>query len=236
VSAGSRAITDPVAALLRATCIEADADSIERLSAVARIDHFQRGESIRDAGEEIPVLLVLDGIVSRRIRTAEGKELVLTLMRSGEIGGLLAITGVGPPDLDFVARTPATVAMWHGEQLRLAALADPKLCLDLVDHALRLASSLADQLGSLVYEPARRRLARVLTRYSELAFDPILPTIRRSELPSLIGTSREMTERIMRDFERRGLVRRVGRSGMIRLDPMGLVREAGPRAGQAAGS
>lgn len=43
-------------------------------------------------------------------------------------------------------------------------------------------------------------------------------------LRRFVGISREMTERILRDFERRGLVQRVGRSGMVALDPDGLRR------------
>jgi CRP-like cAMP-binding protein len=43
--------------------------------------------------------------------------------------------------------------------------------------------------------------------------------LSRAHLPSLVGTSREMTGRVLRELEREGTVARVGRTGLRLLRP-----------------
>ena len=45
------------------------------------------------------------------------------------------------------------------------------------------------------------------------------PVLSRSHLPALVGTSREMTGRVLRQLEREGMVARVGRNGLRLLRP-----------------
>jgi CRP-like cAMP-binding protein len=59
---------------------------------------------------------------------------------------------------------------------------------------------------------------RVLARHQDMFFgDPVI--LSRSHLPGLVGTSREMTGRVLRELEREGTVARVGRSGLRLLRP-----------------
>ena len=50
--------------------------------------------------------------------------------------------------------------------------------------------------------------------------------LTRTQLPIMVGTSREMTGRVLRILESQGLVARVGRSRLRLLDPVGLARAA----------
>ena len=43
--------------------------------------------------------------------------------------------------------------------------------------------------------------------------------LTRSHLPGLVGTSREMTARVLRQLEREGTVERYGRTGLRLLRP-----------------
>lgn len=84
--------------------------------------------------------------------------------------------------------------------------------------------------GALVLTLARRDpgLASTSSAFQcDLLFDPHRPLLSRPELADLAGATREMTGRVIRDFERRGLVGRTGRGGLVLLDPESLRAEAG---------
>ena len=88
----------------------------------------------------------------------------------------------------------------------------------------------------MTFDSVSRRLARILWVQRDLLFDRDRPLLSRPELADLAGATREMTGRVIRDFERRGLVARRGRSGLVLLDPTGLRAEAGfwePGIGEA---
>jgi CRP-like cAMP-binding protein len=79
-------------------------------------------------------------------------------------------------------------------------------------------SILTVKLDGFLHQDARRRVIRVLVRHRDLFFvDP--PVLTRSHLPGLVGTSREMTGRVLRELEREGTIARVGRSGLTLLRP-----------------
>jgi CRP-like cAMP-binding protein len=64
----------------------------------------------------------------------------------------------------------------------------------------------------------------VLAEHEELFFgDP--PVLSRVHLPGLVGTSREMTGRVVRQLEREGIVARAGKRGLRLVSPARL-REA----------
>ena len=52
--------------------------------------------------------------------------------------------------------------------------------------------------------------------------------VTRSYLPALVGTSREMTGRVLRQLEAEGVVERIGRGRLRLLDAAELTRTAAP--------
>ena len=75
-----------------------------------------------------------------------------------------------------------------------------------------------ERIEGFLHQNARRRVLRILARHRDLFFsDP--PILSRARLPSMVGTSREMTGRVLRQLEREGTVERVGRIGLRLLRP-----------------
>jgi CRP-like cAMP-binding protein len=73
-------------------------------------------------------------------------------------------------------------------------------------------------IEGFLHQDARRRVLRILAQYRRLFFcGP--PVLNRSHLPELVGTSREMTGRVLRGLERDGTLVRVGRTGLKLLRP-----------------
>ena len=69
-----------------------------------------------------------------------------------------------------------------------------------------------------MHQDARRRVLRILARHRSLFFgDP--PILTRAHLSGLVGTSQEMTRRVLRQLEREGTIAREGRAGLLLLRP-----------------
>jgi CRP-like cAMP-binding protein len=80
-------------------------------------------------------------------------------------------------------------------------------------------------IEGFLHQDARLRVVRILARHRDLFFgEPAVLT--RAHLPALVGTSREMTGRVLRQLEREGTIGRVGRTGLRLIRPDQL--EAGP--------
>jgi CRP-like cAMP-binding protein len=129
----------------------------------------------------------------------------------------------------MVALTPSPAAVWRADEVRSLAAHDPGFALDAVDAILALFEEVVARLDGLLYQDALRRVARVLNVHADLFFAES-PVLTRAHLPTLVGTSREMTGRVLRILESRRLVARVGRDRLRLLDPDGLTAAAEAKA------
>lgn len=190
----------------------------------ATIRTFKANELIFWQGEPVPLTLLLDGYAAFRRTTPEGRQLVLGLATGGDVFGFSSIA-TKRANADLVAITGVEVALWPARGLRRLAADDPGLALDIIDGMAGSIGNIAERLDGFIHQDARRRVLRILTRYGTLFFgQPAV--LSRAHLPSLVGTSREMTSRVIRELEREGVVVRVGRTGLRLLSPARL-QEAG---------
>jgi CRP-like cAMP-binding protein len=189
-------------------------------------------ETVFEQGEEVPVVLIVDGYVGFRRTTVHGQEVTVGIANPGELYGITAIAST-ISSIEMVALTDAAVAIWQGPQLRRLTAVDAALALDVIDRLSAFLSILTYKLDGFLHQDSRRRVIRVLARHRDLFFgDP--PILARSHLPGLVGTSREMTGRVLRELERERMVARIGRTGLQLLDPDRLAFDAADLSQDAA--
>lgn len=153
---------------------------------------------------------------------------IVSLAAPGALFGFSSIASVETP-ADLVALTRVHAVLWPGRAIRPLAACDPGLALDVIDRMALFLLQSNERVDGLVYQDTRRRVLRVLTKYGDLFFgQPAV--LSRAHLPSLVGTTREMTGRVIRALEREGLVARVGRRGIALLSADGLQRALDPPA------
>jgi CRP-like cAMP-binding protein len=201
-------------------------DTLAALTAVATVRKFGPNEAILHQGDDTDLALVLAGHVALRRTTPDGRQLIVRIVDRGKLPAILPLAA-RPAAHDVVALTPMPVAMWRGAEVRSLAAADAGLAIDLMDLILEAYEELTGRLESLLSQDALRRVARVLHQHAELFFADE-PVLTRRQLPLLVGTSREMTGRVLRVLESRGIVARVGRSRFRLLDPAGLAAAVQP--------
>jgi len=209
----------PVGSQIARLFPNAEAGTRQRLEGAARERSFGRRDILRSRGFALPPFIVLDGHVIDR-RVAETGQVYGALIASpGYLGG---IRSVSVPDVEpfyeLVALTDGSWATWDPRVMRGLAEDDAGLALGLLDQSAEFAAILNIRLDERSFETARQRMAAVLTRYGSAIFDTPHPVARRADLAAMIGTSRVMMGRALRDLEAEGLVKREPGGGIRVLD------------------
>lgn len=211
-------------AMIEASLPGIRADSAESLARAARLRHVRTEETIFSQGEEVPLTLMVRGYAGFRRTTVDGQQLTVGIAYPGEIFGITSVSAT-ISSVEMVALTDGEVAMWRGTDLRLLTATDPDLALEVIDRLASFLNILTEKLDGFLHQDARRRVTRVLARHRDLFFaDP--PVLSRAHLPGLVGTSREMTGRVLRELEREGTLARVGRTGLRLIHPERLELDA----------
>jgi CRP-like cAMP-binding protein len=199
-------------------------DTQAALAAGATIRAFGARHIIGRQGQDEHVVLILEGYVAVQRTTSDGRQLIIRIVRHPGLAQILPLAGRGAAG-DALALTPALAATWRGSELRAFALLDSGLATDLLDHALATYEETTGRLDGLGYQNSGRRVAALLEQHADLFFAE-QPVLHRSDLPGLVGTSREMTGRVLRVLEALRVVERIGRDRLRLLDPEGLAAAA----------
>jgi len=201
-------------AILRSFPMFADT-SEESLKFVARacmLRRVARHAYVVRAGERTDfVYLVLSGSLDVFVSDEEGREAILSVLGPGELFGEMGV-------LDDEARS-ATVMATTPSVLLVMAKADFKRCLrenfDVARyvmrrlvHRLRMADR---RIESLALLDVAGRVVRVLRDLAESmgGKQVISRKLCRQDIAKMVGASREMVSRVMKDLELRGFVEEI---------------------------
>lgn len=217
---------ESLAEVVDATFAEATPATRHTLVAAAEVRAFHRRQTVLAQGDESRVGLVLDGYVGLRRTTVDGREVITLVLSGGRLAPFMPVAG-RPSTADLLALSSGRIALWPGGDVTAIAAADPGFATSLLRHVLLSVEEMVERMDGLLYQNALRRVARVLDQHAAIVFgdEPVVP---RSYLPALVGTSREMTGRVLRLLESDGVVERIGRDRLRLLDRDRLTDIAAP--------
>ena len=223
---------EPVGSHVERLLPGADASTLRRLERAAQQQTFSRRDLLHAMGIQLPPFVILDGhVIARRIAET-GQVRAALIAGPGYFGGLRSISEPdGEALYELVALSDGTWATWDPRFVRGLALRDAGLAVGLLDHSSDFSVVLNMRLDERSFESARQRLAAILTRYGKAIFDTPHPVAQRADLAAMIGTSRVMMYRALRELEASGLVERQRSGGINILDAerlAGLVTVAPP--------
>src|SRR5579875_596179 len=188
---------------------------IEAFVRRARQRHYPRGTVIfhkDDPGTQLYV--IVSGSVKISIPSVEGKDLLLSILTTGESFGELSLFDEEPRSATAEAMED-TVALTMGRADFLALIEQyPALALrviELLTRRLRAADLLAHD-ACLLDLPGRiaRRLLELAETHGtgDLRRGPVELRLRltQSELAALVGATRVATNRVLQRFQQRGIV------------------------------
>lgn len=192
-------------------------ETLARIAGVASMNRFAKGERVVEAGEACDfVYFVLTGSVKVMVSGDGGRDAILSLLGRGAVFGEMGMFGGHPRSASVYAAEPADL-------VRISASDFRKLMQDSFDLAWRMMCLLADRLReadrkieSLSLRDVHARVQELLLEMSEPASEGRLVSTRitKQDIAKMVGASREMVSRVMRDLSRDGLVEET-RAGIL---------------------
>lgn len=184
-------------------------DALRTLTSMVARKSVSRSTTVMTGGDPTDSLyIVLSGRLKVMMSDAEGKEVILTILGPGEFFGEMGLIDDEPRSATVVAIEPC--------ELLYIAKRDFKKCLaENFDMAMAVMRGLVRRLreadrkiGSLALLDVYGRVARALLDMAEegAEFKLIRNKVSRQDLAKVVGASREMVSRVMKDLEDRGFI------------------------------
>ena len=221
-------MAEEVIEVLRRTDLlgSAPGDVLQLVAASARMRSFGRGQVVfsRDDPSDT-LIIVVSGRVKVTIRSADGGELILTIVTAGGVLGELSIADSGPRSADAQTVEESRLLLVPREVMEQVCALVPSVRQALAVSIAGTLRRLTEATADLVFLDLPRRLAKTLLT-AQGPDGMIGPKISQQELARQIGGTRQSVNAALRGFQRRGWIEIRGQAISIR-DPAALSRFTG---------
>ncbi len=194
-------------------------DQLRMLAAVVTRRTATRSTTVMAGGDATDSLyIVLSGRLKVMMSDAEGKEVILSILGPGEFFGEMGL-------IDDSPRSASVVAIESCELLSIAKRDFKKCLAENFEMAMAVMRSLVRRLreadrkiGSLALLDVYGRVARLLLDMSETVDGEKVVTKRlpKQDIAKMIGASREMVSRVMKDLQMGGYIEVRGSNIVLR--------------------
>ena len=164
---------------------------------------------------------IVEGSVSVLIEDDNGREIVLSYLNAGDFFGEMGLFGDENNRSAFVrAKSKCELAEISYSRFNQLTEKDPDILFELASQrALRLRKT-SQKVGNLAFMDVTGRVARTLI---DLSKEPDAMThpngmqirITRQELGRIVGCSREMVGRVLKNLEEQGLITAKGKTMVV---------------------
>ncbi|MBI3374030.1 MAG: cyclic nucleotide-binding domain-containing protein [Betaproteobacteria bacterium] len=189
------------------------------LTAVVNRRSVPRGTTVLAAGDPTDSLyIVIAGRLKVMMSDAEGKEVILSILVEGEFFGEMGLIDDNP-------RSASVVSIERCELLAISKR-DFKRCLEenfemamaVMRGLVRRLRDADRKIGSLALLDVYGRVARLLIDLSEMVEGQRIVTrkIAKQDIAKMIGASREMVSRVMKDLQKGGFIEMRGAKILLR--------------------
>lgn len=160
--------------------------------------------------------------------TAEGHQVVLRIVRAGDMFGGVALLGDTAYPASAQALGPSEALVWPAPVVGQLLAHHPALAVNALRVLAGRLAEIQDRYRELVTERVERRVARALTRLARQAGSRddrgvrIDMALTRQDIAELTGTTLYTVSRILSAWQERGIVD-AGRTRVVIRDPHALV-------------
>ncbi len=152
--------------------------------------------------------VILEGEVKVFVSDENGKEAILNLMGPGEYFGELALLDDSPRSASVMTLVPTKVMIITKSDFKRCLSSNPDLAYNLIKSLIQQVRSLTDSVKNLSLMDVYGRVAHTLL---DLAKDKdgkqiIEQKLTHQDIASMVGSSREMVSRILKDLSTGGYI------------------------------
>ncbi len=186
-----------------------DDAELEALIEVIFTRSYAKNSVIINEGDETDALYIItEGKVKITKTHDDGREIVIAVLTEDDYFGEMSLIDEQPRSANVVTKTPVQLSIVKKEDFQAILLKKPELALHIMkglSQRLRAADSMIESLALMdVYG----RIARLLLDLAESVDDKLMVSepLTHQDIANMVGSSREMVSRIMKDLANGGYI------------------------------
>lgn len=198
------------------------------LSAAVKKRCYKRGEAMVEQGAQANALVMILAGRARVVMTdRQSREVILATLRPGDYSGEMSLIDSEPHSASVVAEIQTDALVLGRSEFEHCLNENTPMAHAVMRGLVLRLRQANDKISSLALLNVYERVTKVLMGCAVPAADNKLVVrdkMSRQDIAKMVGASREMVSRVMRDFEEQGFIE-VSESGLITLTE----RRASPR-------
>jgi len=194
-------------------------EPLRTLTTVVTRRSVTRGTIIMAAGDPTDSLyIVLSGRLKVMMSDADGKEVILTILGPGEFFGEMGLIDDAPRSASVIAIEPCELLAITRRDFRKCLAENVEMSMAVMRGLVRRLREADRKIGSLALLDVYGRVARLLLDMAETVDGQKMVTKRlpKQDIAKMIGASREMVSRVMKDLQVGGFIEMRGSTIVLR--------------------
>ena len=191
---------------------------MEALGRLASLKQVPRGGVVMREGEHTSAIyFILNGSLKVLVSDTDGREVILTILGRGEMFGEMGVIDDSPRSATVIATQPCDLVVVSKADFQQVLSDNFDISLNIM-RGLSKRLRLADRkIETLALHDVYGRVARLLLDLSEQSGDArvIHRRITKQDIAKMIGASREMVSRVMKDLQQQGLIEEVDDGSIV---------------------
>lgn len=203
-----------------------DDECLKPLMRVAMLRAIPRHTVVLNAGDSTDnIYFVLSGSLKVQVSDEDGREVILSKLGPGELFGEMGVLDENPRSATVLAVEPSQVVVMGKADFKQCLIDNPDVALFIMRNLTKRLRMADRNIESLALLDVYGRVARLLLESAETVDGRKVVThkLTKQDIGKMIGASREMVSRVMRDLTAQGLIEE--RDGQLILpDPAAFKR------------
>ncbi len=194
-------------------------EQLRALATVVSRRSASRGSIVIAAGDPTDSLyIILSGRLKVMMSDAEGKEVILSILSGGEFFGEMGLIDDAPRSASVVAIEPCELLVITRRDFKRCMAENAEMAMAVMRGLVRRLREADRKIGSLALLDVYGRVARLLLDMAETVDGQKMVTKRlpKQDIAKMIGASREMVSRVMKDLQTGGYIEMRGSTILLR--------------------
>jgi len=194
-------------------------DQLRMLTTTVSRRSVTRGTNVVAAGDLTDSLyIIISGRLKVMMSDADGKEVILAILGPGEFFGEMGLIDDSPRSASVLAIEPCELLAIAKRDFKSCLAGNFDMTMALMRGLVRRLREADRKIGSLALLDVYGRVARLLLDMAETVNGQKMVTKRlpKQDIAKMIGASREMVSRVMKDLQLGGFIEMRGSSIVLR--------------------
>ena len=177
---------------------------LEAFAGIATRRNYKKNMVLIQQGDDTDSLyILLEGEMRVYIEDDQGRELTVKILKPGDSFGELALLGDFPRIANVMALTDCVVSVVSKAGFLAILEEHPQISLALIKSLAHMVRETTEELSCIALLDVYGRLTHVLEKYTvERDGQKQVPKFTHKEISNMIGSSREMVSKIMKELEK----------------------------------